>query len=237
MILEAVALGAEVGEGRSRARYAHIKAIAKVSSAIAPYAVANEYIAARLAYALGLPIAPAVLARDEDGGVRFLSLCVGPAGEVPPPLIASQLAADHPDLAARIAAFDSWIGNGDRHRHNVAYVPGLVEPFIFDHDQALFGATLRPEGVAHLQKTAGTPCASHCLAKFLRDERPVVLAGAAIARLGADLVNHVVDQSGAFGLLTPVEADAVRAYLDDRCRNLVDLVRPLAHNYQLTFRP
>lgn len=110
--------------GASAPRYCTLSGIAKLNSASAPYAVANEFICGRLGLMVGLPVPPGVVVTADDGRLAYVSLRFGPKGQRPPPTIPEHLVEDKPSVAAGIIAFDCWIGNEDRHQENVAYVRG-----------------------------------------------------------------------------------------------------------------
>lgn len=61
----------------------------------------------------------------------------------PEKVIAEHLVEDYPSIAAGIIAFDSWIGNTDRHNENIAYKRDEAEipVTVFDHSHALLGDT------------------------------------------------------------------------------------------------
>jgi hypothetical protein len=90
---------------------------------------------------IGLPIPPCVVVRTDDGKLAYISLRFGPKGELPPPVIPEHLVEDNPSFAAGIIAFDSWIGNEDRHPGIVAYVRDQSQRpvTVFDHSHALLG--------------------------------------------------------------------------------------------------
>jgi hypothetical protein len=138
VIVEALAWGPPVGDGANGAQFVTLRAVVKRNHDNAPYHVANEYVASRLAALVGLPVPAGGLLRAEDGDLAFISLYAGKDTETRPPVIVKELIEDLPYPAARIVAFDSWIGNLDRHRWNLAYDRAASVPLvIFDHDDCL----------------------------------------------------------------------------------------------------
>lgn len=156
VIVEAIAWGETLreDEGVNRAQFATLEGLVKFSNLESGYLVANEYIAARLAAAIGLPVPPAALVRQE-GRLGFMSLYIGKRSEPPPPLVAKWFMKDHGLLAAEIVAFDTWIKNDDRHGRNIGYSrAGKVPPFIYDHDRSLLGIAAGRGVVEMSQKVA-----------------------------------------------------------------------------------
>jgi hypothetical protein len=98
--------------------------------------VANEFVCARLAATIGLPVPPGELGRDYTEQVQWVTAVVGIDNETPAPEDPAVLAVREPDLAAGVLVFDVWILNVDRHEHNVISHRKLGL-WVIDHDQAL----------------------------------------------------------------------------------------------------
>lgn len=125
---------------------------------------ANEMLATRLGQALGLPVPPGALVEapeeiDTDGFAWFVSLRLSPEGEYHPAVVAEDLHARHPDLAAGIFTFDTWIWNPDRHAKNLGWLPPN-RPVMWDHATAFGGFERSPLSLPE----ADSPIpARHCL--------------------------------------------------------------------------
>ncbi|HUP82152.1 MAG TPA: hypothetical protein VM260_26605, partial [Pirellula sp.] len=95
----------------------NVEFIGKSSNDESPYLLANEYIAARIGYFLGLPIPPfsIVQSRKQDRmfvSHRFLRV---KAGGINP----REFVERHPELSASIVVFDVFVANADRHSGNI----------------------------------------------------------------------------------------------------------------------
>lgn len=177
----------------------------------APNVVFNEFVCARLAAMLGLPVPPGVLAKRDDGTLVFVSLRVGKKGDRPPPVIPARLIADHPDVAAGVVAFDCWVYNDDRHDENVAYLPTLGPPVVFDHDHALLGEM--PTTPDELLARRDTPCVERCLPPEIESEEHFVPWCDQIAALDEGRIRGVCSLAAAAGVTTPELATAAGDFL------------------------
>ncbi len=72
MIFEVLSWDGAVGEGVNEAELCTIGAIAKFNNPRSPYLVPNEYIVARLAVVLGLPVPPVALVRSPEGDIGIV---------------------------------------------------------------------------------------------------------------------------------------------------------------------
>jgi hypothetical protein len=132
--------------GVNPARLLTHHSIAKWNSPESPYLLPNEWICARIAYFLGLPIPPFALSRKGPRGRRyFASLRFGNSAEAGPhdtqPDILYQ---KHSRICSGIILFDILIANPDRGFWNID-VDSPYEPkrlWIIDHERALCG--IRP---------------------------------------------------------------------------------------------
>src|SRR5258707_6897182 len=139
-IFEIDAWGDSLGAGATAPRYCTLGGVAKLNPVGgSAYIVAAEYICARLALLIGLPVPPGIAIRTKDGQMGYISLRFGPKGERPPPVIAEHLVEDRPELAAALVAFDGWVANDDRHDQNIAYIRGKLPLVVYDHSHALVG--------------------------------------------------------------------------------------------------
>jgi len=142
--------------------------VAKRNSTDAPYAVPNEFICGRLGLLIGLPVPPGTVVTTDDGKLAYVSLWFGPKGEPSPPLDPRKFVEDNPSTAAGVVAFDCWIGNPDRHQHNLAYVRGepKIPVTVFDHSHALLGIQTGA-AVQRLRETIDEPLISGILRQHL----------------------------------------------------------------------
>lgn len=157
-------IAAAVGDGVTGSRFCTLDGIVKTAGTQAPYQVANEYVASKLAGLLGLPVPPGTIVQLDDKTMAFAMMKFGQKGDKPPPVDPEEFVTGHPQLAAGIVLFDAWIINGDRHAGNLAWYPGgQGSVSIFDHGHALFG-TVADKGIDHLANHAADPCLGYgCL--------------------------------------------------------------------------
>jgi hypothetical protein len=73
-----------------------LSGVAKRNSPDAPYAVANEFVCARLGLLIGLPVPPGAVVSTDDGKLGYVSLRFGPKGKPPPPLNPQEFVEDNP---------------------------------------------------------------------------------------------------------------------------------------------
>ena len=155
-----------VGLGVMGSDYVAVSGVAKATTAGHPFAVANELICGQLGRGLGLPIPPGFII--EDGGTPWhVSLDFNLAGQQLPPADCAALAQRHPDLAAGIVVFDSWIVNADRHPGNLAFDQSTGGVNLFDHSHAFYAATLGRQYLINHENAALAH--SHCLTPHLTD--------------------------------------------------------------------
>jgi hypothetical protein len=107
-----------------------------------PFMAANEFVAARLATALGLPVPFGEIAHvrlpstpEGDETLAWVSAQVGLGkSTLPPPDMKAVLSAREETLSG-VVVFDVWVNNIDRTEDNVIYHP-RIGLWIIDHDQA-----------------------------------------------------------------------------------------------------
>ncbi|WP_194244089.1 hypothetical protein [Nonomuraea phyllanthi] len=230
-------LDGSTGDGQ----LARIEAAVKVNSADRPYAVANEYVAARLAYAIGLPVPPGELVQMRDGKPGFLCLMFKPEGKSLPPVIPSELVEQDPSFCSGVILFDMWVRNSiDRHEGNLAYDPA-VGGVIFDHDLALLGERYG-RAVQDLENAIDQPCADgHCLVPEIKTADHFPMWAERIRLLPADLIRETVTKVYRLGLIKAPERDQLDRFLVFRqgrlltylehCRDLFEHV----NDWPLTF--
>jgi hypothetical protein len=151
---------AMVGTGVMGSQFVAVSGVAKTNNAGQPHAVANELICGKLGRALCLPIPPGFII--EDAGTPWhVSLDFNLAGQQLPPADAALLAQTHPQLAAGIIVFDSWVVNADRHPGNLAFDQTSGAVHLFDHSHAFFATN---DGHLYLVNHSNQALANHnCL--------------------------------------------------------------------------
>lgn len=186
-----------------------------------PGLAANEFIATRLAMALGVPV-PMGDAADWEGHRAFVSAQVDLAGEVPPPADVGAVVAKMSEQAAMIFIFDVFILNDDRHEENLLYHP-TVGLWAIDHEQALGGkSVMEPTKLKSLQDSAiYIPCDA-----FL-DLAPTDLLKPAqrVKSLPMAAIESAVKEAQIRRLLTGGQAAAVTKFLRHRRDNIGGLLK------------
>lgn len=168
--------GDPVGSGVSGAQFINVTGVAKTNVAgnpphvdPEPHIVANEYICARLATAVGLPVPPGFLVK-KGAEPWFVSLDFNLGGAALPPILPNVLLARNPSLCAGIVLFDTWILNPDRHTSNLAHDTTTDAVNIFDHSRALMPKDFPQRQFALMSEN--TTCfehGTHCLRSVLID--------------------------------------------------------------------
>lgn len=213
--------GDPVGEGVSGSQFINVTGVAKTRSVAEPHLVANEYICARLAAAVGLPVPPGFLVK-KDGEPWFVSMDFNLAGEELPQILPDILLARKPTLCAGIVLFDSWVLNPDRHAKNLAHDTTTDAVVIFDHSRALMPTDLpqREYAEAMVDKPA---IGAHCLATILRDASTFKYWHERIMAVAEHQISDALNDAADIGL-EPDNVDFFRRYLMDRRQRLPNIV-------------
>jgi hypothetical protein len=216
-------------DGTAGARECTIHGVVKVNSDDSPYRVANEFIAGRLAMMLGLPVPPGVIVKVDDETLAYVWLKFGPKGETPPPVSPAALAKDKPALAAKIVTFDCWIANPDRFSQNLCYAKNLIDAMIWDHEQALFGASGNRR-LDRLEDVRDRAILNGCLASYVTSTEHFSSFARHIRFLceGSDSpLRSVCEEARISGAILPDEEDALVEVLEHRESNLLKMVQTL----------
>lgn len=145
------AIEAAVGSGVTGTHFVSMEGVLKRDNTDFAYTVANEYVAGRLAAALGIPVPPGTVVQLDDGSMGYTMMKFGLKGDSPPPCDVADFVAARPHLAAGVVLFDSWVLNADRHSGNMAWYPAPKSAAsFFDHGHALFGGVHAGEGLARI---------------------------------------------------------------------------------------
>ncbi len=185
-----------------------------------PYKLANEYIAGRLAAALGIPCPPGDIVELYDGKLGYGSLGVLNHGQTVAPPDIYEVGRKNPNFAAGVLVFDEWIINPDRNDENVIWWPGR-KPYIIDHEKALFGTTGNiPSKIALRDKfvTGGHPFRSIV-------SRPNIVQWCLeVERLSSAAVRSAIEQARSWQLITETQSNDLMATLFLRKRDIRRLV-------------
>jgi hypothetical protein len=212
--------------GDSAPQRCTLSGVAKRNSPKAPYAVPSEFICSRLALLIGLPVPPGAVVTADDGNLAYVSLRFGPKVGSPPPLDAREFVEDNPSTAAGVIAFDCWVGNPDRHEHNLAYVRGewKVPVTVFDHSHALLGVRAGA-AVQQLCTTLDEPVISGILRQHITSSTEFEYwanrIGAVPVELIRDICQTVVHPDG----ITADECTAVTEFLIHRKDRILEMIQ------------
>lgn len=213
--------GDPVGEGVSGAQYINVTGVAKTNQPSEPHIVANEYICARLATAVGLPVPPGFLVKKGDDP-WFVSMDFNLSGDVLPPILPNLLLARKPHLCAGIVLFDAWLLNPDRHDKNLAHDTSSDAVVIFDHSRALMPTDLpqRQYAESMVDKPA---IGAHCLATILKDASTFSVWHQRIMAVAEHQIADALNDAAEVGL-EPSNVGFFRDYLLDRRSRLPNIV-------------
>jgi hypothetical protein len=198
-----------------------------------PHVAANEFIAARLADVLGLPMLD-VRVVDMAGELLFASGWMQ-HGTFYPSIDEQRFrACENRDRVYDLVVLDSWIANVDRHAGNlvVRQIRSRGEPnprhlmLCNDHSHCL---VLPGQNVADLAVHLDAPPGPYIRLGFIREAivESHCLAGA-LGRLSAltdDVVHATFNDLPARFLPSGQDGDAMRDYLLERRRRLPDIFR------------
>lgn len=222
-----VQLGVPSEDGATEARWAEAEVLVKDNSAHANVVV-NEFLANRLAVAVGVPVPMGDLWIDDTGRPHWVIAAIKDRGFDLPPPSETEMALVPEATRGLMVAFDAWILNPDRHESNVL-ADGAGHAWLIDHDQALLGemaAEARVDGLRTLHErphrdTGGVWAGS------ARPERAAVTAGALRIRSAPSAVlERAASEARRVGLLDAPAAAAVTAMLSARRENLSRLLDP-----------
>lgn len=216
--IEAVAGAAPLG-GVTGAKHVMIHGVAKANTTNDESITVNEFIAARIALCMGLPIAPGTLVRTDTGALIYVMMRFGTKGETLPPVDPAAVIANNPHACAGIAMFDDLIANDDRHPGNLAFNP-QVGVGIFDHSHALLGPGPRSSGMTRLQSIGDQPRFNGCLLPHLTEYSHLRYWADRIEKINPDLLGHISTTLTQHGLTTAAEAEAIRSWLSARIGNV-----------------
>jgi len=200
--------------------------VAKRNSTDAPYAVPNEFICGRLGLLIGLPVPPGTVVTTEDGRLAYVSLQFGPKGKPPPPVNPQEFTEDNPNIAAGVIAFDHWIGNPDRHEHNLAYVRGepKIPVTVFDHSHALLGVEVGA-AIQRLRETVHDPLVSGILRQHITSSREFGDCAKLISAISNELIRGICRTLVHPDGITVDECTAAAKFLIDRKERVLEKIR------------
>lgn len=214
--------------GATEAQWGQAEVLIKKDCAQSPNLVVNEFIANRLASALGLPVPAGDLWVDDDVQLHWVVATIRDRGHTLPPSSPNDIARVDGLLRARMYCFDALVLNIDRHADNFL-VDGKGNAWLIDHDLTLFADCRRENRAAAIATFAGRPYADW--ARFWtggvlpsRDE--LRRAAQEFDMVPAAVLAAPAAEAFARGIITAPERDALTQFLSDRRAKIKQLVAP-----------
>lgn len=196
-----------------------------------PWLVAIEYVCARLAATIGIPVPPGELGElPPDNDVAWVGAVIEYEGGQLAPADPQVIAVQAPDLAAGIFVFDVWILNDDRPDHNLIYHDDLGL-WAIDHEKALAGPQMGHPG--ELTKIRDSPLVAdptqgvqeHAFKSCRLDANRLSSWGQRILYVPQSAVKRLVSAGRTAGLYDKYQADEIADFLLHRQQNIHRLVR------------
>ncbi|MBD1269939.1 hypothetical protein IDH50_06840 [Aeromicrobium tamlense] len=185
--------------------------------------IVNEFICARLAIGLGLPV-PMGDAGMLDNVRAWVSAEIAlDGGVIPPDADIERAAHAAPGDLAGICVFDVWVSNEDRTEENVLYHP-TIGLWAIDHERALGGTlTLHPE---HLEAVSHTSSPWTLIAPERLDANQLRGWASRVRNLDPRMIAAAVQEASARRLIaTAAQRDAIIDFLSVRSRNIEYLLK------------
>lgn len=182
---------------------------------------AVEWIASRLALALGLPTPTGQIGELSDGRKVWVSMVVQLGSELPAPPDPQEVVAKEPNLAAGTLVFDTWIYNNDRHDENVLFHKKLGL-WLIDHDQALSGPSMT-NTIEGLPRYEARPLTEHIFRDLVAKEHTDQWVRR-VRAFPVSVVRGIINSGYRSGLYSKEYGRGVLDFLKVRQRNLADLV-------------
>jgi hypothetical protein len=186
-----------------------------------PAVVMNEYVCARLAAMIGMPVPVGDVARDAAGALVWASALVALNGQEPAPPDATELLSAEPDLGAGMFVFDTWVGNEDRHDENLIYHPKLGL-WLFDHDKTLGGT--KTGDVNILNRYRDQPLGFHLFRGIPLSAEHVGAWIQRVRSVPSSAILRSLHQGVALSLYSSAVRDGIMGYLEHRRQQLPQLV-------------
>lgn len=227
------------GGGVSDTRRVSVDGYAKMNSGAGPMCVVNEYVSSRIGSLMSLPVPPGAVLKAQAGGQPAwftLSFTATPL----PPVNPAEVISLVPLLAAEVVVFDILICNTDRHRSNLAFLPGSRRLEVFDHSHALLGHGAGA-GLARLHAMASSIAVDEtyggnrqCLLDHITDVRTVLAAIELVTREVRDsAVRRICKEAAHLRVgLTSADADALAERLIVRRDSLDAIIRRDAASFR-----
>lgn len=209
------------GESSNDAWWGTFDGHIKIQEPAHPLMVANEFVCARLANALGILTPFGDVSTLPDNRLSWSSAVVQLPGGTPAPEEPDDLVAREPSLCAGILVFDVWVCNYDRHEKNVISHPRLGI-YVIDHDQALMGQTT--SGTSGL-KGMKSRTSWHMFQDSNLNPGDLHSWGVRVQQITKTAIRGIVTEADRRGLLNPGNPDDIEDFLLHRQQEIHRLVK------------
>ncbi|WP_442853333.1 HipA family kinase [Arthrobacter sp. UNC362MFTsu5.1] len=197
------------------------KSYVKIQDSDAPRLVAHEFLAARLANGMGIPVPFGEVAQLDDERFAWAVAHIGSDGEAFAPPDMSVLLQRSPHVLAGISVFDTWIHNTDRTDENLIWHDS-VGLWAIDHEQAFCGSSADPAKVLRGSHESITPL--HAMEGLSVSSLEVLPWLLSVRTHGKPLATRACEEAWSRGLITRPEAEAYQRFLSVRAATIGALV-------------
>lgn len=191
---------------------------AKIPEPDQPLMIANEFIGARLAIAIGLPGLPGEVAHYQNEKVWVTPQISEDSALTPPPM-SEELNSKFPYIAAGIKVFDIWVANQDRHNENILFSP-KIGAWLIDHEDIL--AANHGHDIDY--SFDGWMDGTQFLGSVSLDNPHVKEWCHKINNIHASIVPPIINEAYARNLLDAKYRDKYKSILLDRGQNIIKIV-------------
>jgi hypothetical protein len=191
-----------------------------------PMRVGYEFLAARLAAAIGLPVPAGEISEDIGARKAWVSAVIDYQGQEFAPERPEQAVTRQPDIAAGIFVFDVWVLNADRNEENLISHEKLGM-WIIDHELA-FGA-VQLESPELLPLLSDRELRFHVFRDLPLDEKYLREWGERIHAVPATVIKRTVTEGFLRGLYAAPVRDSLITFLlhrQNEVHRLVEQSRP-----------
>ncbi|MGX5360049.1 HipA family kinase [Kocuria sp. KH4] len=191
----------------------------------------HEYLTARLANSLGVPVPFGEVAKtDIEFGEGWATAIVGGTGQEFAPPSLHDVLTQEPHILAGIAALDAWVLNADRTEENLLWAPDLGL-WAIDHEKAFTGDDPRLEA---LTAAVGAARAASAMVDLPWDPTLFAVWITMIETHGSQWAQTAVQGAIRRRLVTRANGRAYERFLIDRARVIRHLC---AETYKLNGNP
>lgn len=183
--------------------------------------VVHEYLAARLANSVGIPVPFGEVAGIHDNREAWVSAIAGRDGKLYPPPKLEDVLANERHILAGIAVFDVWIFNPDRAEQNLVWSED-IGVWAIDHEMAFCGDN--EDGTAWMDANPSLSFNPGKLAKLGLAPTDTKSWTDLIKNHGPRMSRAAVDSAQRRGLLTVERAARYQRFLRQRATTIQELV-------------